>query len=104
MKVRLFLGFAIALSAAGCATTVAPPAGMQPGRFVLFDCDGQDFQARFNPEGNTVRVRSHAGSAELVSAGADVYSGEGYKLSLKGKDGIALEYAGKVLGKNCKRA
>lgn len=103
MKKRLLLLFTTSVAVVGCAATAQAPAGMQAGQFVAFDCEGQDFQARFNPQGNTVRVRSHAGSAELSAAGSDVYAGEGYRLSLKGKDGIVLEHGGKVLGKNCKR-
>jgi hypothetical protein len=102
MKVQALMAAAAALLVVGCAT-VTPPAGMEAGKFVNFDCSGQDFQARFNPDGNTVRVRSHSGAAEL-SAKGDNYEGDGYVLSLKGPDGITLTLAGKVLGKNCKRA
>lgn len=102
VKAHALMAVAAASLVAGCAT-VAPPAGMEAGKFVTFDCSGQDFQARFNPDGNTVRVRSHSGAAELSAQGEN-YAGEGYVLTLKGPDGIALSHAGKVLGKNCKRA
>lgn len=95
--------FAVAVLA-GCATTAPVPAGLEAGKFVSFDCEGADFQARFNAEGNTVRVRSHSGAAELSAAGDGVYQAEGFKLMTKGATGVTLEHAGKVLGKNCKRA
>lgn len=102
MKVQVLMAAVAAALVAGCASVKAP-AGMEAGKFVSFDCSGQDFQARFNPDGNTVRVRSHGGAAEL-SAQGDSYVGEGFVLALKGPDGISLSHSGKVLGKNCKRA
>jgi hypothetical protein len=102
LSVLMMTAGAAALTA-GCATVPSTPAGMEAGKFVQFECSGQSFQARFNPDGNTVRVRSHSGAAEL-SAQSDGYADEGYMLALKGPDGITLTHAGKVLGKNCKRA
>jgi hypothetical protein len=100
IKSMFCIGAAVVL--AGCASTPTP-AGLEPGKFVGFDCEGQDFQARFNPDGNTVRVRTHHGAAELASAGEGVYQGEGYKLSMKSATGVTIEHAGKAIGKNCKR-
>jgi hypothetical protein len=102
-RVFLISVAASVLALAGCATTTPPPAGMQPGKFVAFDCEGQDFQARFNAEGNTVRVRTHHGAAELSAAGEGVFQGEGFKLAIVTPLPPWVEHAGKVLGKNCKR-
>jgi hypothetical protein len=100
--------FALCLSAAaaltGCATTASAPAGLEAGKFVSFSCEGQGFQARYNPDGNTVRVRTHHGAVELASAGDGIYQADGFKLSTKGASGMTIEHAGKALGKNCKRA
>jgi hypothetical protein len=102
MKMQAWMAAAAAALLAGCAT-VTPPAGMVPGKFVSFDCPGgQDFQARFNPDGNTVRVRSHSGAAELSAQGEN-YAGDGFTLTLKGAEGISLSFGGKTLGRNCKR-
>jgi outer membrane biogenesis lipoprotein LolB len=104
MKLNFILALAATAVMAGCATTNSVPAGLEAGKFVSFDCEGQDFSARFNPEGNTVRVRTHHGATELSPAGEGVYQGDGFKLSMKSATGITIEHAGKVLGKNCKRA
>ncbi|MDZ7652394.1 MAG: hypothetical protein U5L03_07470 [Burkholderiaceae bacterium] len=104
MKLQFLFSLGAAAALAGCATTPPVPAGLEAGKFVSFDCEGQDFQARYNPDGNTVRVRTHHGAAELASAGDGVYQGDGYKLSMKGTSGVTIEHAGKALGKNCKRA
>jgi hypothetical protein len=103
IKTNLLLTLAAVAALAGCATTASAPAGMVAGKFVAFDCDGQDFQARFNPDGNTVRVRTHHGASELSATGDGVYAGDGYKLTTKGATGVTIEHAGKELGKNCKR-
>jgi hypothetical protein len=104
MKINLVLSLAAAAALAGCATTASVPAGLEAGKFVSFSCEGQGFQARYNPDGNTVRVRTHHGAAELASVGDGLYQGDGYKLSMKGGSGTMIEHAGKALGKNCKRA
>jgi hypothetical protein len=104
MTTRVFAIGAVTLALAACATTAPAPAGMEAGKFVSFDCEGQDFQARYSVDTGTVRVRSHSGAAELSRAGDDAFSGEGFKLMLRGANGIALEHGGKMLGKNCKRA
>jgi hypothetical protein len=104
MRTHVFAPLLACAALAGCATTAPVPAGLMAGKFVSFDCEGQDFQARFNAEGNTVRVRSHSGAAELSPTGDGVYEAEGFKLTMKGASGVTLEAAGKVLGRNCKRA
>lgn len=104
MIVRILGVSAIAFAVAACSTTASAPAGMEAGKFVSFDCEGQDFQARYSADTGTVRVRSHSGAAELTRAGDDSFVGDGFKLMLSGANGIALEHSGKMLGKNCKRA
>jgi hypothetical protein len=101
MKLHLLVSVGLVAGISGCATGTPPPAGMEVGRFVAYDCEGQDFQARFNPESNTVRVRTHHGAAELSAAGSGVYAGDGFKLSVG--SGVSIEHDGKVLGRNCRR-
>jgi|GEM_PF-1454587 len=103
MKLKLLATLAAAALAAGCATTAPVPAGLVAGKFVDFDCEGQDFQARFNPDGNTVRVRTQRGSAELAAAGDGVFQADGFRLLMKGPTGITIEHGGKPLGQGCKR-
>lgn len=59
-------------------------------------------QARWNPEANTVRVRSHVGAFELTRGEGGVFEGEGYTLTTK--DSIGLSREGKSVAKNCKKA
>jgi hypothetical protein len=101
---RMFVSAAAAVVLASCATTGATTSALERGKFVAFDCEGQAFQARLSAEGNTVRVRTQHGAAELSPAGESRYSGDGFTLHTKGSNGIALEHGGKLLGKNCKRA
>jgi hypothetical protein len=77
---------------------------MEPGKFVTFDCEGGDFQARWNPDTSTVRVRSHHGSAELDKVAEGTFRGDGFELVSAGSSGATLSHAGKVISKNCKRA
>jgi hypothetical protein len=103
MKFMFLLSVGAAAVLSGCASMSNAPAGLEPGRFVSFDCEGQDFQARFNPDGNTVRVRTHYGAAELAAAADGVYQGDGFRLLTKSATGVTIEHAGKAIGKNCKR-
>jgi hypothetical protein len=103
MKNPVLLAVAASAVLAGCASMTPAPVGMESGRFVNFDCEGQDFQARFNPEGNTVRVRTHHGAAELSAASDGVYQGDGFRLLMKSATGVTIEHAGKPIGRNCKR-
>ncbi len=96
--------FAAAAALAACATTGSSSAPLERGKFVVFTCEGQAFQARLAAEGNTVRVRSQHGAAELAAADAGQYKGEGFTLFTSGVNGIALDHSGKLLAKNCKRA
>lgn len=99
MTRHLFMTGFVMLSA--CATTSTAPFGMAQDRFVTFDCDGQDFQARFNADTKTIRVRSQHGAAELGPDGSD-YRGDGFTLSNADGGGLSLLHEGKTLGKNCK--
>lgn len=103
MKVSIFGLVAVASVLTACASMAPAPSGMEAGKFVNFDCDGGDFQARWNPETSTVRVRSHHGSAELDKASDGSFRGEGFELSTTSSGGPTLAHAGKVISKNCKR-
>ena len=100
---RAFFVASSALVLAACATTASTPAGMEAGKFVNYGCDKGGFQARWDPDGKTVRVRSQHGAAELTPAAEGSYSGEGFVLRTVGPDGISLAHEGKVLSKNCKK-
>ena len=95
---------ALVVALAACASTVLAPVGMEAGKFISFACEGGAFQARWNPEANTVRVRSQHGSAELAPVEGGAFAGEGFALQTSGKDGTSLSHTGKTLGKNCKKA
>lgn len=86
---------------AACASQGNLPAG----KFVTMQCaQNKSFQARMSDDGRSVRVRSHAGSAELDSRGDGRFAGDGYVLNLRGEGGASLEHAGKSQGKGCKAA
>lgn len=100
---RSLLSLSLTLAVASCTTTAEAPAGMEAGKFVNYGCDKGGFQARWNPDGKTVRVRSHHGAAELAPAAEGSYSGDGFVLRTVGPDGVSLAHEGKVLSKNCKK-
>jgi hypothetical protein len=102
MKVLVPAAAALSIFLAACSTMTPPPAGMEPGKFVSFDCEGGDFQARWNPETSTVRVRTHHGAAELSKVADGRYSGDGFELVSAG-GATTLSHAGKVVSKNCRR-
>lgn len=90
---------------AGCATQPAATAGMTPGKFVSFACEGgKTFSARMAEGGASVRVRAHHGAAELDSKGAGVYEGDGYRLVTQGAGAVSLLHDGKAQGQHCKPA
>lgn len=93
---------AASASLAACATT-SSPMGLQEGQFVSFDCEGSDFQARWNAQTKTVRVRTIHGAAELNQAGDAKFEGDGFVLQTTTADGTAISHSGKVIGKNCKK-
>ena len=101
---RSVLLLSVVVVAAGCATMSDAPAGMEAGKFVSYTCEKGGFQARWNPDSKSVRVRSQHGAAEL-SAGADgTYSGDNFLMRTSGPDGVSLAHDGKVLGSKCKKA
>jgi len=93
---------ALAVALAACSTMAPAPAGMESGKFVSFGCESGGFQARWNAETSTVRVRTHHGAAELSKVADGRYTGEGYELVSSGS-AVTLSHAGKVINKNCKR-
>jgi len=103
MKFPIPAAAALALILGACSTMTPAPAGMESGKFVSFDCEGGGFQARWNPETSTVRVRTHHGAAELSKVADGRYSGDGYELVTAG-GATTLSLGGKVVSKNCKRA
>jgi hypothetical protein len=102
MKYLVTAAAAISVVLSACSTMTPAPTGMESGKFVAFDCEGGDFQARWNPETSTVRVRTHHGAAELNKVADGRYSGDGYELVSAG-GATTLSYGGKVVSKNCKR-
>jgi hypothetical protein len=91
--------------AAGCASVPSATADLPADRFVTLNCaDGKSFQVRRAQNGQTVRVRSHQGSAELERQADGRFAGESFVLDFKAEGGISLEHASKSQGKACKRA
>jgi hypothetical protein len=101
---RFASGVAVVALASACASMAPAPTGMEAGKFVTFDCDGGDFQARWNPDTSTVRVRSHHGSAELDKAADGSFRGDGFELVSASGAMPTLAHGGKVISKNCRRA
>jgi hypothetical protein len=102
MKFQIAAAVVAVSGLAACSTMTPAPTGMEAGKFVTFDCEGGDFQARWNAETSTVRVRTHHGAAELTKVADGKFTGDGYELVSAG--GVTtLSHAGKVVSKNCKR-
>jgi hypothetical protein len=97
------LGVAVGALAlvAGCATA---PAGMKPGQFVAYQCaqGHKGFQARYNADTKSVRVRALHGSAELSGAGDGKFTGEGYVLDATNAAAVSLTHNGKLESSQCK--
>lgn len=90
---------------AGCASAPPAPAGLIADRFVTLSCaENKSFQLRYAKDGSTIRVRSHAGSAELDRQADGRFTGEGFTLDFKAEGGASLDHAGKSQGKACKAA
>lgn len=102
--VRLCLPLSLTFALAACATTAPSPAGMEAGKFVNYACEKGGFQARWNPDTKSVRVRSLHGAAELSAAADGSYAGDEFVMRTSGSDGVSLAHQGKVLNKNCKKA
>lgn len=103
----LTLAALCAATLAGCATpsatTAAVPAGMKPGRFVEYACEGgKRMSARAAADGSTVRVRFEGGY-ELDRKAAGVYEADGWRFASSA--GTAeLSHGGKVVARGCKPA
>lgn len=99
----VFFALCTAVLAAGCATALQPLADLPADRFVALNCaDGKSFQVRRAPDGRSLRVRSHHGSAELERQTDGRYAGDGYTLEVKDQKAFSLDHAGKSQGKDCK--
>lgn len=86
---------------AACATTTAIPAGMKPGQFVDYSCEGgKRLSARAAADGSTVRIRFEGGY-ELDRKNGGSYEGDGWKLDTAG-GAAELAHNGKVVAKGCK--
>lgn len=98
----------IAVAAAflsACASSPSVPAGMKPGQFVTYACDGgKVFRAPAAEDGKSVRVRALHGSAELDVKAAGAYEGEGYRLEALPGAVLSLSHQGKPEAVNCKAA
>ncbi len=102
--IRISLPLCLTLAVTACATTASAPAGMEAGKFVNYACEKGAFQARWNPDTKSVRVRTHHGAAELSPAADGSYTGEGFVMRTGGADGVSLAHQGKVVNKHCKKA
>lgn len=90
---------------AACASSSPSIQGLSAGRFVTLSCaDGKSFQLRAADDGKTVRVRSHAGSAELERQADGSFTGDGFSFKPSAEGGMSLDHAGKSQGKACKSA
>lgn len=103
MPLRAFVTLTFSAALAACASQMA--AGLPSGKFVTLECaENKSFQARLSDDGRTVRVRAHAGAAELESRGGGIFAADGYVLNLRGEGGMSLEHDGKSQGKACRAA
>jgi hypothetical protein len=96
-----FAGVAVAaLVLVGCATA---PGGMKAGQFVSYQCTtGKGFQARYNPEAKSVRVRALHGAVELSQTAEGKFAGEDYMLDTTTQGGPTLMHKGKAEASGCK--
>ncbi len=109
MKLALIvLTMSLASLTAGCASTTGKSAAeANPGKFVTYSCeDKKSFQARFNPEEGTVRVRTKQGAAELTKGGRGLYRDDEntWILALDVGNKTELVHKGKAIYKNCAAA
>jgi hypothetical protein len=97
------LAAGLVLTLVGCATPAEQAAGLKPGSFVSLQCStGRSFQARLAAEGESVRVRTQHGSAELSSAGNGVFKDGDFELDARPADGLRLMHKGKPEAGGCK--
>jgi hypothetical protein len=100
---RLSLILMFSMTMVACATPVERAAGLKPGEFVVLSCQGgKVFRARLSPEGDSVRVRTLHGSAELAAAGGGVFKGDGFELDARPAEGVSLMHNGKVDSSGCR--
>ncbi|MFN3595089.1 MAG: hypothetical protein ACK4TK_10475 [Thiobacillaceae bacterium] len=95
---------AVAAIAAGCATGGKSVAEQTPGKFITYACDkGKSFQARFDAETGTVRIRTHDGSAELTKGDRGLYRDDlgHWVLALGDGNNTELVHNGKAVYTNC---
>lgn len=98
-------GAVMALVLSACSSTPSLPSGMSVGQFSRVVCEGgSSFSLRFAEAGQSVRVRALHGAAELERGQDGAYTGDGYRLTLDGADGLALTHNGKSMGRQCKPA
>ena len=101
MKKTLFPLLMIAsVSITGCAS-LASVSGLESGRLVRYDCEGQDFSARIADDFTSVRLRTQEGSVNLDRAEGDEFKGAGWVLKTQG--GLQLLHKEKVVATSCKK-
>ncbi len=104
MQNYALIALAVTISA-GCATSGGKSAAeANPGKFVSYTClDKKSFQARFNAEEGTVRIRTHEGSAELTKGNRGLYWDDEKKWILSLGDGQSTELVlnNKAIYKEC---
>ena len=89
-----------AVTIAGCAT-VGAVGGLETGKLVRYDCEGQDFSARLADDFSSVRLRTKEGSVNLDRADGEEFKGEGWVLKTQG--GLQLLHKDKVVANSCKK-
>ena len=95
---------AAAALTSGCATSGKSVAEQTPGKFITYVCDkNKSFQARFDAETGTVRIRSHDGSAELTKGDRGLYRDDlgQWVLALGEGNKTELMHGGKAVYTNC---
>jgi hypothetical protein len=76
---------------------------IETGKFVRFECEaGGPFSVRISEDRALARLRSKEGAVDLSRGDNQVYSGDGYSLSLAGDKGVALTHKDKTVGERCK--
>lgn len=100
---RMLSLLSLAAVLAGCASGPSVTAGMKPGEFVHYACEGgKRLSARAAADGTTVRVR-HEGGYELDRKSDGSFEADGWKLTRAGS-GLDLAHKGKTVAKGCKPA
>lgn len=101
----LFIAVSAIATLGGCATGGGKSAAEQtPGKFITYTCEGnKSFQARFDAENGTARIRTHDGSAELTKGARGLYRDDDglWILALADGNGTELVHKSKAQYKNC---